>query len=247
MPITQPMCTATFLPISSQGYVLTHSRDEQAARPAALPPQIFRINDQSVVFPRDPQSQGTWIATNAQTTVCLLNGAFSPHERKDRYKHSRGLVPLHFFDYPSIESFGATYDFQDVEPFTLLCVTAGRLSELRWDGERLYVGEKNPLLPHIWSSVTLYPPEVIEKREGWFQNWCQQHPAPSVADIRHFHLTAGEGDDRNSVLMNRNNELLTLSLTSIASQESGMEIIYEDFMAQTCTRQTLPLEYAINN
>ncbi len=107
--------------------------------------------------------------------------------------------------------------------------------------------EKDPLLPHIWSSVTLYPAEVIEKREGWFRDWCRQNPAPSVADIRHFHLTAGEGDSRNSLLMNRNNELLTLSLTSIASQESGTEIIYEDFMAQTYTRQTIPLEHAINN
>ncbi len=57
------MCTATFLPSLSQGYILTHSRDEQAARPAALPPQVVRINGQAVAYPRDPQGQGTWIAT----------------------------------------------------------------------------------------------------------------------------------------------------------------------------------------
>ncbi len=132
------MCTATYLPFRPQGYVLTHSRDEQAARPAALPPQLVTINDQVVAFPRDPQGQGTWIATNAQTTVCLLNGAFAPHQRKERYKHSRGMVPLHFFEYPSIEEFYTTYDFQDIEPFTLLCAEIGRLTELRWDGENLY-------------------------------------------------------------------------------------------------------------
>ncbi len=240
------MCTATYLPFKSLGYVLTHSRDEQAARPAAIPPQRIRINDQTVAFPRDPQGQGTWIATNAQTSVCLLNGAFVLHQRREQYKHSRGLVPLHFFDYASVDEFCTAYDFQNIEPFTLLCAEVGRLTELRWDGEQLYTNEKNPLLPHIWSSVTLYAPEVIKKREGWFQDWCRQHPAPTVEAIRHFHRTGGEGDSRNGILMNRNNELLTLSLTSMARQESGVEIIYEDFMANAFTTHTLPLAHAIN-
>jgi hypothetical protein len=240
------MCTATYLPFKSLGFVLTHSRDEQAARPAALPPQPVRINDQMVAFPRDPQGQGTWIATNGHKTVCLLNGAFVPHQLKAQYKHSRGLVPLHFFDFPSIEEFYTTYDFRDIEPFTLLCAQAERLIELRWDEERLHVSDKNPLLPHIWSSVTLYPPGVIEKREGWFQDWYQHHPTPTVENIRNFHRTGGEGDRRNGILMNRNNELLTLSLTSIAHQETGAEIIYEDFMEETFTKHTLGLEHAID-
>jgi hypothetical protein len=240
------MCTATYLPLKSRGYVLTHSRDEQAARPAALPPQRVRINDQTVTFPRDPQGQGTWIATNTNTAVCLLNGAFIPHERKERYKHSRGMVPLHFFDYASVDAFCTAYDFQQIEPFTLLCAEIGRLTELRWDGEDLYTTKKNPLTPHIWSSVTLYPPEVIEVRESWFRKWCERHPSPAVEDIRHFHQTGEKGDSQNGILMNRNNELLTLSLTSIDQQENGAEMIYEDFMANALTKHTLPLEHAIH-
>jgi hypothetical protein len=203
------MYTATFIP-SSQGYFLTHSRDEQAARPTALPPQIGKVNGQAVVYPRDPQGKGTWIVTDAYSTVCLLNGAFVPHQRKDQYKHSRELVPLHFFNYPTVTEFYTNYNFQDIEPFTLLCAQAGFLTELRWNGERLFICEMDPRLPHIWSSVTLYPAEVIEKREDWFEQWCQKHPAPTVADVRLFHLTAGEGDSQNSIRMKQGETLLTL-------------------------------------
>lgn len=214
------MCTATYLPGSPTSFVLTHSRDEKALRPPAHPPRTVPIGGQDVTFPQDPQGQGTWIAMTTDLTVCLLNGAFVAHTPQPPYRHSRGLVVLDAFDYVSIDSFIHQYPFAGIEPFTLLLAETDRLAgqrlvELRWTGGRLFISEKDARLPHIWSSVTLYTPDVIRQREGWFKTWLQCNPAPTVADIRHFHQSAGAGDPTNSLRMNRRNALLTVSLTSV--------------------------------
>ena len=245
------MCTATYLPLNANGFILTHSRDEKAIRPAAQLPRSVRIGGQDVTFPQDSQGHGTWIAASAQTTVCLLNGAFTPHTPNPPYTHSRGLVIPHFFGYPSADAFSADYNFCNIEPFTLLIVEAGRrVVELRWNGTRLFTHEKDPNRPHIWSSVTLYTPEVIEKRETWFRDWVHQHTNPTVDGIRTFHQFAGDGDSENSIRMNRRdafgqNALLTLSLTSIVQQDEAVEFIYEDFTQHTFSQQTIRSAYAV--
>lgn len=243
------MCTATFLPLGSSGFILTHSRDEKAIRPTARPPRTVRIGGQAVTFPQDPQGQGTWIAFGRRSgstslTACLLNGAFMAHTPQPPYKHSRGLVVLDAFDYVSIDSFVNHYSFTGIEPFTLLLAETDRLVELRWNGNRLFISEKDPQKPHIWSSVTLYSAGVIRQRESWFQHWLLRHPNPSVEAIRHFHQSAGDGDPANSLRMNRQNALLTVSLTSViygddsASQPLTKRMLYEDF---TYNRMNQPL------
>lgn len=243
------MCTATYLPLSPNGFLLTHSRDEKAIRPAARPPQAVRIGARDVTFPQDPQGLGTWIATDGPTTVCLLNGAFTAHIPKPPYRHSRGLVIPHFFCYPSVDAFASTYDFSAIEPFTLLIVEAGqlpdrRIIELRWNGHRLFRNEIDSHRPHIWSSVTLYPAPVIAQRERWFQQWLGENPAPTVDAIRHFHQSAGDGDVANSLRMNRQNALLTISLTSLVHAAETVDFIYEDFTQNTFIQQTIHSAYA---
>ncbi|MEZ0486363.1 NRDE family protein [Fibrella aquatica] len=238
------MCTATYFPLTDNGFILTHSRDERVLRPSALQPKTYRINEQDITFPKDPLGQGTWIAATASVSVCLLNGAFTAHVPTPPYKHSRGLVIPHFFAYSSIDHFSDTYDFEGIEPFTLLIATVGRLVELRWNGSRLFMHDKDPDRPHIWSSLTLYSPIIIAQREDWFRDWQHQHPNPTVDSIRWFHQNAGDGDSTNSVRMNRNNELLTLSLSSIVHQEAQVEFIYKDFTQQSLTHTLIRPSYA---
>ncbi|MEZ0609024.1 NRDE family protein [Fibrella sp. WM1] len=238
------MCTATYVPLGPTGFALTHSRDEKALRPAAHPPREVRVGDHFITFPQDPQGQGTWIATNGYTTVCLLNGAFRPHRPQPPYRHSRGLISLCFFDYPSVDAFAAAYDFDRIEPFTLLVGEAGRLTELRWTGTERSLQAKDPRQPHIWSSVTLYSPEAMGKREQWFRTWLGQQVKPSVEAIRHFHKSAGDGDPQNDLRMNRRGELLTLSLTSVTHNGQLTTLLYEDLIQNSSSYQTLRLLYA---
>ena len=223
------MCTVTYLPLGSNGFVLTHSRDEKINRPAALPPRTMVVSGQAVTFPRDPQGMGTWIAQSASLTACLLNGAFVAHASQPPYRHSRGLVVLDVFDYVSIDSFIKHYPFTGLEPFTLLLAEPGRLVDLRWNGNRVFIDEKDAASPHIWSSATLYTPDMMRQREAWFTEWQRQTRRWSVETIRHFHQTAGNGNPHTNLRMNRPGQYATVSLTTALHTGKQTELGYEAF------------------
>lgn len=86
------MCTVTFLPINSSDFILTSNRDEQISR-ETLPPKIYVENSVEMLFPKDKLAGGTWIGvSNKNRLVCVLNGAFKKHTKKDNYLKSRGLI-----------------------------------------------------------------------------------------------------------------------------------------------------------
>ncbi len=224
------MCTATYLPFRSDGFILTHSRDEYTARQPAVPPQIYDYSGQSLVYPEDPRSGGTWIAGGLQRLVCLLNGAFTAHVSRPPYRHSRGLVPLHVFDYSAVSDFCHSYDPEGIEPFTLILAEAEALTEFRWDGRSKHVLALHPRRVYIWSSATLYTPKSVRRREQWFRNWLSSVDEVDVSSIRNFHLNAGKEDPENALLMNRTNRLRTLSLTSLVQQPGEPYMLYTDLL-----------------
>lgn len=212
------MCTATYLPLSN-GYILTTNRDEDPRRARAEEPGRYNGERPQVIFPRDPQGQGSWVAFNENgSTRCLLNGAFAPHAHRPPYRHSRGLVPLHSFDYSDPYSFLAEYDASDLEPFTLLWIESGILAEFRWDEEALHFREYDPSAPMIWSSAQLYTPEVRAKREQWFEQWLNDHNDFTQEEILKFHHFGGEGNSAEDLVMNPSDlPPQTISVTSFYS------------------------------
>src|SRR5579871_6575106 len=128
------MCTVTYLPTPT-GYILTSNRDEALVRKPAEIPDSVAIGNCQVLFPRDGEAGGTWIATaDNGRTVCLLNGAFTRHKHNPPYRKSRGLVVLDFFTLPNAKAFADSYDLTGIEPFTILVIEKSMLYELRWDG-----------------------------------------------------------------------------------------------------------------
>jgi hypothetical protein len=249
------MCTVTYLPLPKADFLLTSSRDEKTTRPAAAFPVTYTLGNQTVCFPKDPQSAGTWVAASSRLTVCLLNGAFQAHEPRVPYRHSRGLVVLSVFDYLSPAAWFATYNFTGIEPFTLVIVQSGsdqggrylhhqpvkRLWEVRWDGQTPHIRQLIPQLPQIWSSVTLYSDEVIARRQHWFGDWLRQrsNSAFTVEAIRDFHKQAGIGDNANALQMNRGNGMQTVSLTTIQHEGNQANMCYEDLLNNTTGLQQL--------
>ncbi|WAC14680.1 NRDE family protein [Dyadobacter pollutisoli] len=239
------MCTVSYLP-GQNGFILTSSRDEKLTRPVAKLSEPILIHGQEVTFPSDPQGNGTWIASSNARTVCLLNGAFTAHTPAPPYRHSRGLVVLNAFDYFTVQSFIANYDFGGLEPFTLLLVEKETLVVLRWNGRQLFVVEKDPAVPHIWSSATLYEPEMIVKREKWFSEWLDSLKEISLDGIREFHKRAGEDDPENAIRMRRGDVFATVSLTSVIRSGTQMEMIYEDLIHSETIHKTLSRHYVSN-
>lgn len=226
------MCTVTFIP-AKDGCFITSNRDEKAGRKQALPPASYSCDQVALLYPKDADAGGTWIALhNNGNAAVLLNGAFIAHVSQPPYKKSRGLIFLDVIssDMP-VEKF-QRIDLTNIEPFTLVVFDDNNLYECRWDGSRKYHKQLNKNKPHIWSSATLYNEEIIKKREQWFAEWLNNNPNASMQEILHFHRFAGEGDIQNDLLMNRDNNMLTVSLTGIELNDEKASMHYIDLKDQ---------------
>jgi hypothetical protein len=119
-------------------------------------------------------------------------------------------------------------NFDGIEPFTVILYEDGKLYSGKWDGRMKWLESLNSKISHIWSSVTLYDPEAIRKREGWFHKWLRETPYPGTMDIIHFHQKGGDGDPFNDILMNRQGKMFTNSISSIRLSPDRAEFRYLD-------------------
>lgn len=213
------MCTVTFLPKSGQDFILTSNRDEDPSR-AALKLTSELVGEQTVYFPKDPKAGGTWFASDQQNfTLCLLNGGFEKHKHRPPYRISRGIMVLDFFKIKSVDSFIEDYNFEGIEPFTLVLIdhsaTEIQLHELVWNGQELNHQKLNSESPYIWSSSTLYPQPVRDERKQWFTEWLEGKESFKQEEILTFHQFGGKGDAWNDFVMNREGKVQTVSVTSL--------------------------------
>lgn len=232
------MCTVTYLPLAD-GFLLTSNRDEDPNRARAQEPDTYDPNRPGVLFPRDPQGSGSWIALHHDGRArCLLNGAYERHKHQPPYRHSRGLVPLQSFDYDTPEEFAANYNAHDLEPFTLVWAEEGVLHEFRWDEKTLHHNPLDASKPRIWSSATLYPQPVRDKREQWFGEWLSECEALTQSGIFDFHHFGGSGNAEESLLMEKKGLVpKTISVTSFSSRREAQILIYEDLLAEKTFRK----------
>ena len=229
------MCTVTYLPVTSSSFILTHNRDEHHTRAIALLPEKKTMQDIEIVFPTDQQGGGTWIAASKEFTLCLLNGGFEKHIPSPPYRHSRGLVILDFFRYQKVDDFVKAYDVHRIEPFTMIVVehATQSIAELVHDGQQIHIRQMDKTIPHIWSSSSLYSPEDKAKRVQWFITWCEVGRTFNQEDIINFHKQKKDTLENEGILINRDEVLFTVSLTSIMKTEAQeVSLWYEDFLQQ---------------
>lgn len=229
------MCTVTFIP-TKKGAILTSSRDERSNR-LTFPPRLYPVNNRNILFPKDKTAGGTWVAASEDFRfACLLNGAFEKHLPKGNYRKSRGLVLLESFQYDTIESFADSYNFEGIEPFTLLLIDQRGnlcLEELRWDGFTLFRKPMDTTQKHIWSSSTLYAPEIRDERQRIFYQWTKDHSYHEHHDILHFHSTRHGLAVEHDMLMERNDGLQTVSVTQLLIEEDVFSFHYHDLINQS--------------
>ena len=236
------MCTVSYLPKGLNSFILTSNRDEKFSRKIAVFPTQISIGKEKVIFPKDPDGGGSWIAaTSSGKMVCLLNGAFYKHLAAPYYKKSRGLVLLDVLKYENMDEFVADYDLGNIAPFTLVSYMQEALVEFRWNGSEIFHIKLDPTKPYIWSSVTLYSAEIIEKRNTWFNIWLEKNPLKKLSSIRKFHRTGGDGNKENDLTMNRQDQMYTVSITSIVKDKQQLNMIYEDLVTRDKTKLNLKI------
>ncbi|HBF20331.1 MAG TPA: hypothetical protein DDW81_09535, partial [Cryomorphaceae bacterium] len=149
------------------------------------------------------------------------------------YRKSRGLVVLDSFNFRDPIDFQQEYDFRNIEPFTLIIKHKSGLFKVIHNEEETLLEKQDPHQPHIWSSTTLYTEEVRHKREVWFANWLKKKPELSPENITRFHLSAGDGDHENDLVMSRWGILKTVSLTQISGFTENTEMTYLNFVSDS--------------
>ena len=233
------MCTVTFIPAKDK-FFITSNRDEKILRKPALSPTAYSLEGANIIFPKDSGAGGTWIAMHENgNAIVLLNGCFKKHTPTPPYIKSRGIVLLEVIKTISPFKTFSELNLSGVEPFTLVLLDDSVLYECRWDGKIKYQKELNPTKSYIWSSVTLYNEEIIQKREQWFKEWLAKNPQPTMRDILNFHLFTGDGNKHNDLRMNRNGEMLTLSVTGMEINNEKGIMQYHDLLKNELYKQEL--------
>lgn len=224
------MCTVTFIPSENNTFI-TSNRDEKSSRSEALAPDAYEFPGGKIFYPKDTQAGGTWFALHENgNVVVLMNGAFTPHQSSPPYKYSRGLVVLKLIQLDSpVEGF-KKIDLLNIEPFTVIIWDDEQLIEGRWDGTKKHFISLDKNIPRIWSSATLYNEELINRRERWFAEWLEKKPILNQKNIFDFHQFTSEGDNQNSLVMNRNNEVRTVSITGVDLNETNGHIQYVELL-----------------
>jgi uncharacterized protein with NRDE domain len=225
------MCTVSFV-LKNGKVIITSNRDEKVIRPNAIEPKNYFINDKNIIFPKDPKAGGTWFAVDEKGTVAvLLNGALEKHEIKQAYRKSRGLIVLDLISNKSPKDFWHEIDLDNIEPFTLVLFQDNVLFQLRWNGLDKEKSVLDTAKNHIWSSSTLYSKEIRTNRSNWFYSFLESNLILSEVEMLHFHLNTEKENKENGLIINRNDQLKTLSVTQSILEMNKVSIQHHDLIA----------------
>lgn len=234
------MCTVSFVAANDK-IIITSNRDEAVLRPA-LPPETYLINNKKITFPKDPKAGGTWYAVNENGTVLvLLNGADEKHKHRPPYSQSRGLIVLEIISSDASISHWDTIDLKGVEPFTLVLYEDSKLYQLRWNGIEKNRVDLDIVLPHIWSSTTLYPKEIREQRSEWFYKFMQNKKDITETELFNFHRYTENSNAQNGLIINRNDALKTLTITQSVIKNKTLKMVHYDLIQDTETSNSFPI------
>lgn len=234
------MCTVTFIPVKDKVFI-TSNRDEKYARKQAIPPEIYFENGNRIIYPKDADAGGTWIAMNENgNAAVLLNGAFEKHISEPPYRKSRGLIFMEVISAAMPVRYFMQMDLSGIEPFTMI-IFDNCLYECRWTGVTRHCRQLKKYRPYIWSSSTLYDEAIVKKREQWFAAFLNKNPHPTQEQVLDFHLFSGDGDKRNDLHMNRDGLLSTVSVTGMAIVYRRCTVNYHDLKSNTVHRKELRL------
>ena len=224
------MCTVSFV-YSNGKTIITSNRDEKVLRESAIEPRNYCINNKNILFPKDPKAGGTWFAVDENANVLvLLNGADVKHKVLLPYRKSRGLIVLDIISSVSPKDFWNEIDLENIEPFTLVLFQNSQLFQLRWNGNQKETLVLNECKNHVWSSATLYSKEIRKKRSEWFYSFLEKITFPSAIEMFHFHRNTEKENLENGLVINRNEEMKTLSITQAIFEKNKAEVVHHDLI-----------------
>jgi hypothetical protein len=222
------MCTVTYLP-TSEGYILGSNRDETPLR-ASNPLVTDTLREVQIIYPRDTRG-GSWLFASAEgVTICVLNGAAIKHQHRPPYKESRGIIAKKYFNYPDPVSYMKNVDLPGIEPFTMIIATRKKLYQFQWDGQIKHVSNLDIKKPYIWSSSTLYTPEMAQLRAEWFIKFISDTTQFTREEADFIHRNGTVGDPTQDYVMNRDNVVRTISISLVLVKRDQISFEFENLV-----------------
>ncbi len=224
------MCTVSFV-YANHSFLLTSNRDEKITRPSAIEPKIYQTATKKIIYPKDAKAGGTWFVVDEfGNTIILLNGGKTKHIPKDKYRLSRGIIVLDLMASNAIVATWKTIDLTDIEPFTLLVLENKHPFQLQWSGEEKSTVELDIHQTYIWSSSTLYTPDIQQQRAEWFTQFMNENQEISAEKMKFFHKNTEPKDEKNGLIINRDNVYKTLSVTQTVITGDSILINHSDLI-----------------
>ena len=225
------MCTVSFV-WTNDKIIITSNRDEKVIRPSAIPPKNYTLNGKNMIYPKDPKAGGTWYVVDENGTVLvLLNGADEKDQLELPYRKSRGLIVLEMISSASPKMFWDEIDLERIEPFTLVLFQEKELFQLRWNGAKKSTVDLEIDKNYVWSSSTLYSKEIRAQRSSWFYAFLDSDAEITETKMLHFHRYAEADNNEHGLVINRNDELKTLSITQSVIEKNKVMIHHLDLIA----------------
>ncbi|MBP6389363.1 MAG: NRDE family protein [Flavobacteriales bacterium] len=228
------MCTLTYLPWAD-GFAVASNRDESRARGGMIPPRLDEARRSW--YPVDESGGGTWLLTApGRFTLNLMNGGHETHARTPPYRHSRGIVPLRFAEDGSTEAFLAHFDFERIEPFTLVIFhhAPRSVEAIVWTGSMVDRMDYPSDQPHLWSSSTLYDAPARAMRRQWFAEAVERMGGTrSLEQLLQFHQQGGAHypDTSKRILMERPGGLGTVCTAGVEYKAEDARMYFHDLVA----------------
>lgn len=224
------MCTVSFV-YANNSFLLTSNRDEKITRPSAIEPKIYQTDTKKIIYPKDAKAGGTWFVVDEfGNAIILLNGGKIKHLVKDNYRLSRGVIVLDLMTSNAIVSTWKAIDLTDIEPFTLLVLENKQPFQLQWSGEEKFIDELEINQTYIWSSSTLYAPDIQQQRAEWFREYMNENKEISAEKMKVFHKNTEPKDKKNGLIINRDNLYKTLSVTQTVISENSVSVNHSDLI-----------------
>jgi uncharacterized protein with NRDE domain len=224
------MCTVSFV-YANNSFLLTSNRDEKITRPSAIEPLIYTANNKKIIYPKDAKAGGTWFVVDEfGNAIILLNGGKFTHVSTGNYRLSRGIIVLELMNSIAIVATWETIDLSNIEPFTLLVLEDKKPYELQWSGAEKSTRTLEIDQIYIWSSSTLYAPDIQKERADWFAKFMANNPEVTASTMQHFHKNTAPTDNQNGLIINRDNLYKTLSVTQTIISDQSIVVNHSDLI-----------------
>jgi Transport and Golgi organisation 2 len=218
------MCTVSFLPTTA-GFRLAMNRDEKRTRVAALPPEVFRIDERRAIYPREP-NDGTWLAVN-DAGVCLALINWHRIEREPEGKlESRGrLIPqlIGASDEREVGRRLRKMGLGRVRPFRLISIDPRRRTVTEWQWDTIALTARR----HRWQIAHWFSSGYDEaKAENQRKKVCVASSLGTTSALRKLHASHLPKRGPFSICMHRP-DAATVSYSEVVATAKRVTLRYQ--------------------